>query len=134
MLFLGMLVGACVMGLVWMLCGGGWAAKTVVKAMIRNMNTAEKKEILEYVQGMTTVATVDLIEDDGESSHWSTVSSPVGASCSPGMPRISSCQHVHTTRKGSNGFQTRERCKDCGMTLFFQRTTAGKRAVSSKGL
>ena len=37
------------------------------------------------------------------------------------------CHHTRTTRKGSNYFQSRIRCKDCGMLLLVELTEAGRR-------
>jgi hypothetical protein len=61
-------------------------------------------------------------DDDGE---WSVVSD-----VSPTQEDFSRCQHVRTPWRGSNQYQRRLVCKDCGQILFL--TKAPKKKITKK--
>lgn len=110
------------MGLAWVLCSGGWFSKMLVKTMIRAMRKDEKQKILDYLNELLMVDSKE-DDDDGQSSHWSRVSSVSDHeySCSPGVPSV--CQHANVSQRGSNGFQKRVKCKDCHMVLSVQKVS-----------
>lgn len=67
-------------------------------------------------------------EDDDSDSDWSTVGEETNQK-QQGIPSHSQaalsrpCQHLSTTKRGSNGLVDRIRCKDCGMVLVCKRTS-----------
>lgn len=128
------------MGLAWMLCARFGGRAWIAKALIHSMGDSEKHEVYLYVQGLVKRNDWYDDDDDGQSSHWTMVSQPSPVKSShntngyflslqsgrsqrvTGEPK--DCPHFHKTRKGSNHFQKRVRCKDCGKLLSVEPTAA----------
>ncbi len=130
------------MGFAWMLCARFGGKARIAKALIHCLQDNEKHEVYLYVQGLVKGNDWydDDNDDDGQSSHWTMVSQPSTVKSSRntngrflsmqsgGSQRVTGeqkeCLHLHKTRKGSNHFQKRVRCKDCGKLLSVEPTPA----------
>mmetsp|Transcript_76570 Transcript_76570/g.155424 ORF Transcript_76570/g.155424 Transcript_76570/m.155424 type:complete len:142 (-) Transcript_76570:82-507(-) len=106
----------------WSMCSG-WATKLLVKKLIGRMSTKDKGEMLLFLMGL--VKYVEHGEHDDDDGEWSVVSD-----VSPTPEDFSRCQHVRTTWRGSNQYQRRLVCKDCGQILFL--TKAPKKKITKK--
>lgn len=96
------------------------------------------KEAVEKL--LTSWDVADELADDGtlSTSSWSEVplepasekhgESAIGTS----LGTQSVCNHEKTTTQGSNAFQIRRRCKDCGLLLSCELTEAGHKAKLNK--
>ena len=139
--------GAFCVGLAWMLCARFGGRAWIAKALIHSMGDSEKHEVYLYVQGLVKRNDWYDDDDDGQSSHWTMVSQPSPVKSShntngyflslqsgrsqrvTGEPK--DCPHFHKTRKGSNHFQKRVRCKDCGKLLSVEPTAAAHKNGSA---
>lgn len=134
MTFFAAFLGASAMGLVWIFVACGRPKVVLAKMLIMCMGQKERSEIHQFIKRVEGESLSDA-EDEVQSvsSQWLQVSeepnSPA-ATCSfhPGELRAehSPCEHAHTTTKGSNAFQKRVRCRDCGCLLSVEQTKAGK--------
>lgn len=141
------LLGALSVALLWVFWATSCIRVWAVKALIRGMKDHDKLQIYSYVQEL--VGKKHGENDDSASSCWSYVSECLSqdypnakgqgptSSCndlyaSDAHVSGNVCQHLHTTRSGTNAFQKRVRCKDCKAILSVERigqkhaTRAGK--------
>lgn len=129
MIFEAMVLGACLALLI-----SNCSKLRVAKAIIWCLNEEEKQSVLTYIQGQICK------EQLSNMSNWSMVSgqpgsgspggslapsSPLSASGSPGFAK-QNCKHLRVTKRGSNHFQSRLRCKDCGELIAVSKSKGSK--------
>lgn len=133
MLILAAASGALSVGLLWLVVACSWPKLAIVKLVIMAMHPKERCEIYRFLECVEP-SLAKCGEEDCQStisSQWTKVSeagSPVGkspvektfsaaAAASVDCCPVVVCNHHRTTTKGSNHFQARERCLDCGKLL-----------------
>ena len=126
-------MGAGFVAALWILSIWTWPKSLLVKLLIKTMEKDERKDIWHFLDHLDSAG-----QDDGQESHWDLVSTPRSSppsphSSEPGpiLASAGTCQHVFQTRKGTNGYQKRSRCKTCGELLWVEKVAVGSLRSSS---
>lgn len=129
-------MGACVVAIFWLFCARSWPKMALARLLVWLMNEEEKYHLFLYLRLVDCEAKND---SDGQSSHWTMVSGNQATSpTSPGWQsgqspaQRQSCLHLRVTRRGSNGYQKRMKCEDCGLLLVEPVAEAGARAKKGR--
>ena len=129
-------MGAGFVAALWILSIWTWPKSLLVKLLIKTMEKDERKDIWHFLQQLDHLDSAG--QDDGQESHWDLVSTPRSSppsphSSEPGpiLASAGTCQHVFQTRKGTNGYQKRSRCKTCGELLWVEKVAVGSLRSSS---
>lgn len=150
-------MGAFAMACLWIICALRWPKMILIKAVIMTLNRKEKQEVYLYIKHWNKKQPKRLNDggnesdnddqSDKQSSCWAFVSddesvvspargqivteAPSTVGPTPSHVPSAYCPHTHTTAQGSNAFQRRRRCKDCGKLLEVVVLPQGRKASRS---
>lgn len=106
--------------------------KVFVKVALRLMTKDDVLMISKHIEVFVGPTDHDsgsewsIISDSDEEGHLRPKYSSV---------QVSSCQHVNTTRRGTNGDSAQIKCSDCGTVLYkkmYKKKTASKKPVQRR--